>query len=203
MLLTFLLIIILFIVIAIFSFPQFSPIPYFPSNKKDLPLIIKAFKLKNNQTVIDLGAGDGIVIFEAAKEAFRKKLNTKFIAVEINPVLICILYIRRFLHPNRGNIKVMYGNMFKLNIKDQISKIKNTYQKSKIKNSGTIEQSNNITFYLYISPWYFEKVIKDLKLKIKNFKIVSYMYPIKSLKSKVQITQGKNKIYKYQFLRSI
>jgi len=76
---TFFLIIFLILgIIFLFSSPQLSLIPYFPSNKKDLPLIIKALNLKNNQVVFDLGAGDGIVIFEAAKLAFEKKLNTKF-----------------------------------------------------------------------------------------------------------------------------
>ena len=83
------------VIIFLFSSKALSPIPYFPSNKHDLPLIIKALNLKNNQTVIDLGAGDGIVIFEAAKIAYKRKLNTRFVAVEINPVLILVLHLRR------------------------------------------------------------------------------------------------------------
>jgi hypothetical protein len=59
-------------VILLFSSKTLSPIPYFPSQKIDLPLIIKALNLQNNQTVFDLGAGDGIVIFEAAKKAYQK-----------------------------------------------------------------------------------------------------------------------------------
>ena len=55
--------------------------------------------------MIDLGAGDGIVIFKAASQAFQKRLNTKFIAVEINPVLILILYLRRLFHPNKKILK--------------------------------------------------------------------------------------------------
>lgn len=59
-------------VILLFSSPRLSPIPYFPSNNKDMDLIVKALGLKNNQTVIDLGAGDGVVILEAAKKASKK-----------------------------------------------------------------------------------------------------------------------------------
>ena len=93
-------IIFIIIIIFIFSSKKFSPIPYFPSQPVDLPLIIKALNLKSNQTVFDLGAGDGIIIFKAAQQAYKQKLNTQFVAVEINPVLILILHLRRLFHPN-------------------------------------------------------------------------------------------------------
>jgi len=165
-------------VILTFSSPRFSPIPYFPSNKKDFPLIIKALDLKNNQVVFDLGAGDGIVIFEAAKFAFEKKLNTQFFAIEINPILIFIMWIRWLFHPNKRNIKIVYNDIFKINPK--------RYKLHVV----------NYTFYLYISPWYLERIIKNLKSKIKNFLLVSYFYPIQKIKPK-KIIQGKNKIFVY------
>lgn len=170
----------IFIVIFLFSSPKLSPIPYFPSQPIDLPLIIKALNLKKNQSVIDLGAGDGIVIFRAASEAFRKKLNTKFVAVEINPILILVLNILRLFHPNRKNIKIVHDDIFKMNFSQL-----------------TMKELNNVTIYLYISPWFLEKVIINCKLKIENFNVVSYMYPVKSLKSKERIIQGKNKIFLY------
>lgn len=154
---------VLLAILILFSFPQFSPIPYFPSNKKDLPLIIKSFNLKNNQTVFDLGAGDGMVVFEAAKESYRRKLNTQLIAVEINPILLCILYIRRLFHPNRKNIRIMYGNMFNMNFPHLTI---NPY---------------HLTFYLYISPWHLEKTVKNIQRYFAHYRIVSYMYQIPCL----------------------
>ena len=115
---TFFLIIFLILgIIFLFSSPKLSPIPYFPSNKKDLPLIIKALNLKNNEVVFDLGAGDGIVIFEAAKLAFEKRLNTKFFAIEINPILILIMWLRWLFHPNKKNIKIVCDDIFKIDFK--------------------------------------------------------------------------------------
>lgn len=181
----FFILIILFSIIFLFSSPKLSPIPYFPSQPVDLPKIIKALNLKNNQIIFDLGAGDGIIIFEAAKEALKQKFNTKFIAVEINPILILILHLRRLFHPNRKNIKIVLDDIFKINIKDQISKIKTIYQNSKI------------TIYLYISPWFLDEVINNFKFQISKFKIVSYMYPVESLKKKQKIIKGKNKIFIY------
>ncbi|PIP63272.1 hypothetical protein COW97_03440, partial [Candidatus Roizmanbacteria bacterium CG22_combo_CG10-13_8_21_14_all_34_12] len=113
--LTYSLILLLIIsVILIFSSKTLSPIPYFPSQPIDMPLIVKALNLKNNQTVIDLGAGDGIVIFKAAQQSYKQKLNTKFVAVEINLILILIIHLRRLFHPNKKNIKIVYGDIFKM-----------------------------------------------------------------------------------------
>jgi len=44
-----LLFIIALVVILIFSSKRFSPIPFFPTNKYDLPLIIKSLDLKENR----------------------------------------------------------------------------------------------------------------------------------------------------------
>ncbi len=175
-------------IIFIFSSKILSPIPYFPSQSIDIPLIIEALKLKKDQMIIDLGAGDGIVIFSAAQQSYKQKINTKFVAVEINPILILVLHLRRLFHPNRKNIRIVRDDIFTMN-----------YSHLTINNC-------QLTFYLYISPWYLEKTIQNNKLalnnveglKIKNFSVVSYMYPIESLRKRQKIIQGKNKIFIYQ-----
>jgi hypothetical protein len=175
------LIICLFVIIIIFSFPHFSPIPYFPSNTKDIPLILTALSLKRNQTIIDLGAGDGIVIFKAAERTLQNKLNTKFIAVEINPVLLLVLHIRRLFHPNRKNIKIINADMFSMNY----SKLStNDYRL--------------LTFYIYISPWFIEKTVTNISKQMSNFELVSYFYQVKCLpKYKEELKEGIHKIYRY------
>jgi len=167
------------LIIFLFSSHKLSPIPYFPSQPVDIPLIIKALKLKKDQTVIDLGAGDGIVIFEAAKSSLQKKLNTKFIAVELNPILILVLNIRRLFHPNRKNIKIIRDDIFTID-----------YSRLTINNY-------ELTIYLYISPWYLEKTILNIKHQISEFSIVSYMYPIKNIKKIEKTIKGRNKIFIY------
>ena len=148
-------------VIVIFASPTLSPIPYFPSNAKDLPLILKALDLKKDTTVFDLGAGDGIIIFAAAKEALDRNLNTQFVAVEMNPILSTILYIRKILHPNRRNIKIVSKDMFKVKYKEYI------------------DGGNAVTVYIYVSPRFIPRIINHLKVLIPQFKLVSYFYPIK------------------------
>src|SRR3989344_4036122 len=169
----------LFLIIFVFSSKKLSPIPYFPTNKKDIVLIIKALDLENSQTILDLGAGDGIVIFEAALKAKEKNLKTKFVAVEINPILILLLYLRRFFHPNKKNIRIIRADFFILNFK------------------LITDYRSPITVYLYISTWFLEKVSKKILKEFPKAKIVSYMYPIKSLKKKERIIRGKNSIFVY------
>ncbi len=178
----FYLLILFFIFLAIaslFSFKKFSPIPYFPTQKTDISLIIKSFNLKNNQTIIDFGAGDGIVIFQAAKKAFEKNLNVQFIAIEINPMLILILHLRRLYNSNKKNIKIVLADMFKIKL-----------------NSLIYKTTNSLTFYIYISPWLIDRLIKNIKKQTKKFNLISYMYQVNSLKLK-KIIKGKNKIFIY------
>src|SRR4030042_5752196 len=91
---------IIFVFLWFFISKKLSPVPYFPTNKKDLDLIVKSMSLKNNMDVVDIGAGEGRVIFYAANKALENKLDTKFYAVEINPVLILVLYFRKQFHKN-------------------------------------------------------------------------------------------------------
>jgi 16S rRNA A1518/A1519 N6-dimethyltransferase RsmA/KsgA/DIM1 with predicted DNA glycosylase/AP lyase activity len=79
-------------------------------------------------------------MFEASKQALKRKLNTQFIALEINPILVCILHIRRLFEPNKKNIQIIWGDMFKINFKQ----------------FSTFDFSLT-TIYLYISPWLIEK----------------------------------------------
>lgn len=180
------LIIFLFIfLLTIFLFvsPKLSPIPYFPTNKKDIPKIIEVLLKKEKSTVIDFGAGDGEIIFQAAKKAYEKKVLTQFYAIEINPILIFILHLRRFFHPNKKNIHLVWSDMFKINLKNQLPNIK-----------------NNLVVYLYISPWLINKLLNHLKIQFfsfRNITFISYFYPIKGLKKKEKVIRGINNIYVY------
>lgn len=144
-----------------------------------MKLIVKALDLKNGRTIIDLGAGDGIVIFEAARSAKLKSLNTHFIAVEINPILITILHLKRLFHSNYMNIRIVKSDMF-------------TMDYSKLLNP----KKDNL-FYLYISPWHMEKTIDNIQKQIKKYSIVSYMYPVKSIKLRQKQIKGLNSIFIY------
>lgn len=216
--------------ILYFILPSLSPIPFFPTNKKDLSLIVslllsdellrKKQKKKSNvksqprlnrgqmsNAVVDLGAGTGTVIFASAgsdaaataqinykKQYFRPSRGQstpprwrllskqpKFIAVEIHPLLIFIMHLRRLFHPNGKNIKIIRSDIFKMNI------------------NKTIEQLNNLTIYIYVGPFVMDRLIPRLQTLPKGTRIVSYMYEIPGWEKKlVKIVTGVNKIYIYQ-----
>jgi 16S rRNA A1518/A1519 N6-dimethyltransferase RsmA/KsgA/DIM1 with predicted DNA glycosylase/AP lyase activity len=169
-------------VILLFASPKLSPIPYFPSNSKDIPLIIDLLNVKNNQVILDLGAGDGKVIFKAAGHSFQKKLNTEYIAVESNPILWIVIWIKRLFHPNKKRIHIVLRDLFKINYKQKIDTVLK-------------EKKYSSTFYYYFTPWLIESVYKHITKTISQTTIVSYFYPLK-IKATKQM-KGKNTIYLY------
>lgn len=166
------------IVFFIFS-SAYSSIPFLPTNSRDLTAVIKKLNLQRDQVVIDLGAGTGTVIFAAASEAHKKGLNTEFIAIDINFLLVILMWIRSWLHPHRDHITVLQGDLFKMDYERMIA----PYQR--------------IMFYMYVSPWVtdtFAELIRDTKRKSS---LVSYRYPVKKMKPEDMI-EGKHNIYTYK-----
>jgi hypothetical protein len=166
-------------VIILFAFPVFSPVPYYPSNIRDMEKILRFLGLKNNQVVVDLGAGDGLVIFEAAELALKRKLNTEFVAVEINPILFLLLLYRRLHHPNAKQIRIVFGNMFTMNHKSILP----PHRTEKV-------------YYLYISPWLLEKTVKAITETVRDFYVVSYMYAVPEIRC-MKKEKGVHTIYRY------
>ena len=160
MIIILLLVLVAFVVLCLFAFPALSPIPYFPSNRADIGLILNHIGLAKGNTIIDLGAGDGIVVMEAARKALELGLDTQFIAVEINPVLVMILHVRRLLNPNRRRIHIVWGDLFKMDYK------------------ALTRGHKSVTVYLYVSPWLMKKIMDRLNDQITRYTLVSYMYPI-------------------------
>lgn len=160
---------VVFILFFLFSFlyfilPSLSPVPFFPSNKKDLPLICKtALKIDKKSIIIDLGAGTGTIIFKTAHLAYQKKQDAQFLAVEIHPFLILIMHMRKIFHPNKKNIRIIHSDMLKLDYNKLIQ---------------DIHKQSSIIFYLYIGY----RIIKPLQKKLvsikRNITILSYMYDI-------------------------
>ena len=177
-----------------FILPSLSPIPFFPTNKKDLPMIVEtllnnvnkvtksaddhferlweiptksgrvpteAKNVSSSATIIDLGAGTGTVLFAAAQEAYKKKLDLKFIAIDIHPLLITILFIKSFFHPNKKNIVIIRGDIFRMNYQELLLKYR-----------------QNITIYLYVGPFVMDRIKEKLNEFTFPTRVVSYMYKI-------------------------
>ncbi len=168
------LIILLFIIavnLFLFISRRFSPIPYFPTNNKDLALIIKTLKLKKGDTLYDLGAGDGTVLIEAVSSS-----KAHAVGIEIHPLLIGVMHIKRLLHPRRNYLHIKWQSIFKTNLTEATH------------------------VYLYVGPFVMKQImsyiLKHPHKKLK--KIVSYMYDFqlpKNSRLKVKKVQGYRTIY--------
>ena len=171
-----------------FTSRRFSPIPYFPTNRKDISLIVKSLLNKKSRVpsfkfqVIDLGAGTGTVIFPTALEAYNKKLPIKFVAIEIHPLLIFILHLKRLFHPNKNNIKIIRADIFNMDFNNLLS--------------STLHPPPSI-FYLYVGREALRRLKEQLSKLPAGTRIISYMYPIEGKKADVELS-GVHKIYSYK-----
>jgi SAM-dependent methyltransferase len=84
------------LIILLFGFVVFRGAPYVPSHRRFVRLALtKLYKLSNDDVLIDLGSGDGVVLRLAAERA------SHVIGYELNPALVAI---SRLLA--RGNRKI-------------------------------------------------------------------------------------------------
>lgn len=111
--------------------------PFVPSNKNSVRAMITLARLHPGQTVIDVGSGDGRVLFHAAKK------GVKAIGIEINPYLVLYTRFRAFLGPYRGNITVLWKNLWNADLKDA-----------------------NVVF-VYLIPWKMDVLAKKLREETK------------------------------------
>ncbi|HLD24373.1 MAG TPA: hypothetical protein VJB96_00430 [Patescibacteria group bacterium] len=124
--------------------------PFVPSSKHAVEAMIKLADLKAGQTVIDIGSGDGRVLFEAAKEGARG------IGIEINPYLVLFTRIRAFLGPYRGRITVLWKNLWKADL------------------------SQADVVFVYLIPWRMEDLAEKLEDELKDDALVvsnSFVFP--------------------------
>jgi hypothetical protein len=92
------------ILLLIFLLPGIIGAPYVPSEQKDLEkAFTKLYKISKKDLVVDLGAGDGIVLKAAVAH------GAKAVGVEINPILT--LFTRWKLRPVK-NATIKCGDMY-------------------------------------------------------------------------------------------
>jgi hypothetical protein len=91
------------ILLVTFGYVVFFGAPYVPSHRKEVRLAFRElFPLSDQDTVVDIGSGDGVVLREAAR------LGARAIGFEINPILVGI---SRLLSRNT-NIRIEMANFW-------------------------------------------------------------------------------------------
>ncbi|CAF4993707.1 unnamed protein product, partial [Rotaria sp. Silwood1] len=86
-------------------------LPYVPATREQLDNIfnlLKQYSTKQRQHLIDLGSGDGRIVFEAIQQGFPRATG-----IEINRVLVYYARLKAYLS-NQGNIcKFKRANLWK------------------------------------------------------------------------------------------
>lgn len=124
--------------------------PFVPSTKRAVDAMVKLAKIRPGQTVIDVGSGDGRVLFAAAKK------GANAIGIEINPYLVRFTQIKAFLGAYRGRITVRWQNLW------------------------TADLRKADVVFVYLIPWKMDILAKKLKKELKPGALVisnSFMFP--------------------------
>jgi hypothetical protein len=88
--------------ILLFGFVVFFGAPYLPTLSKQKQAALELLDLEPEQTLIELGSGDGRVLKAAAEKGL------KVIGYELNPLLVVISYIRTFKY--RKYVQIRWAN---------------------------------------------------------------------------------------------
>ncbi len=202
-------IVIFVVVVSVVYFlsAHLSPVPFFPTQKIDLPMIVDEIKsiaqekdIPHNRkaklsrtgdlnsvqktVVIDFGAGTGTVIFPLA-DALHESV-TAYIGVEIHPLLAGIMIIRKYFHEKRKRMVTWRKNMFQITYRNFLCMYKS---KEKLR----------IIFYIYVGNQYITPIKDALKTYPKGTMIVSYMYDIPGWEKYLKRTRtGKHALYTYE-----
>ena len=112
--------------------------------------MIHAAHIKPGMTVYDLGAGDGRILFKAAQKGAHA------VGIEINPYLVWYTRLRVFFSPYRGNITVIWGNLWQT------------------------DTSPADVVFVYLIPWRMKGLAGKLKSELNNTALVvsnSFIFP--------------------------
>src|SRR3990170_5968369 len=89
-----------------FTIDTFLDLPYVATKRDKIETIIKLAQIKPKETVVDLGSGDGRLLFAAVRSGARA------IGYEVNPFLILLTQIKAILFHPRGESSSHLGGVF-------------------------------------------------------------------------------------------
>lgn len=105
-------VLLLFVIIIFFFqiFDVFLGLPYVATDRKKIDTIIKLAKIKKGETVVDLGSGDGRLLFAAAQRGAHA------IGYEINPLLVVLTHIHAKLKGLAHHFELRRQNLWKADL---------------------------------------------------------------------------------------
>jgi precorrin-6B methylase 2 len=105
--------VLLFILAFLWIFvPAFYRLPSVPTKQERIHKALKLVNLQPNETLYDLGAGDGRVLLIAARE-----FNAKAVGIEIGPVQCALIWLRVAASGFGNKIQIKWGNYLKTDLR--------------------------------------------------------------------------------------
>src|SRR4029077_15018250 len=84
-----------------------------PAPRRVVTAMLETARVGPNDLVYDLGAGTGAIVFRAARER-----GARVVGVEIEPLRMAILHLRRRWGPARDRITLRWGNLLGLEYRE-------------------------------------------------------------------------------------
>jgi SAM-dependent methyltransferase len=92
----------LILIVLGFGVVVFVGPPYLPTMRKQIDTALDLLELKEGQTLLELGSGDGRVMLAAAERGYR------VVGIELNPFLVLVSWIVTFRY--RKQVRVVWGS---------------------------------------------------------------------------------------------
>jgi ribosomal protein L11 methylase PrmA len=86
---------------------------YQPTPRRAVESMLRLAEVGSTDTVYDLGAGTGAIVFRAVR-IYRARA----VAVEVEPIRVGVLHIRRRLGAFPDRIRIRWGNLFGLDFRE-------------------------------------------------------------------------------------
>lgn len=103
----------LMLVVGSAAIAGISAAPWVPTRSRDRGYLLDNLKLHGNETIIDLGCGDGSLLFDAA----RRSPGIRGIGYDISLLPLCIAWARKLLFWRTYRpIAIRFGNLFTADI---------------------------------------------------------------------------------------
>ncbi|HLO15900.1 MAG TPA: hypothetical protein VK206_13790 [Anaerolineales bacterium] len=106
--------ILLFVLISVWVLiPALYGLPLVSTKSERIRKALKLAKLRPNQVLYDLGAGDGRVLFSAARE-----FGARAVGIEVGPVQCALIWLRVLASGFGNQIQVKWGNFYKADLRE-------------------------------------------------------------------------------------
>ena len=92
------------LIILCFGFVVFFGAPYLPTLAPQTKVALELAGLKKNQTLLELGCGDGKILIAAAQQGIR------VVGYELNPLLVVLCWLRTRKY--RKNVRIIWGSFW-------------------------------------------------------------------------------------------